>query len=79
MCLLKLLKPKTTRPIRCTIKTPQFKGSQDNFWMKQQTGSFDTESFLFTPDDNPLNDKGEVGKHGVQFGSMENFNKFRIK
>lgn len=81
MCLLKLLKrqPKETCAIQCTISTPQFMGNQDDFWMKKQTGSFNIETFLFTPDANPENDKGEVGKHSVQFESMENFKQFRIK
>lgn len=66
-------------PIQCTIETPQFRGSQDNFWMKRQSGTLDTETLLFTPDDNPENDAGEVFKHFVQFHSREQFNKFRIK
>lgn len=54
-------------------------GRQDDFWMKKQTGSLDTATYLFTPDDNPENDAGEVGKHFVQFHSIEEFKKFRIK
>lgn len=65
--------------VQCTIETPQFRGNQDNYWMKKQTGTLNTETYLFTPDDNPENDKGEVGKHSVQFASIEDFKKFIIK
>lgn len=65
--------------IQCTIETPQFRGSQDNYWMKRQTGFFDSKTLLFTPNDNPDNDKGEVGKHSVQFHSLSDFKKSRIK
>ena len=68
-----------TKEIRCTIETPQFRGSQDDFWMKKQTGWLNTDSLLFTPDRNPENDKGEVGKHGVQFHSLEDFKKAKVK
>lgn len=70
---------KSIQTIQCTIETPQFRGSQDNFWMKRQTGTFNTETKLFTPDDNHENNKGEVGKHSVQFRSMEDFKKSIIK
>lgn len=82
MRLLKLLKPRLLKVadiVQCTIGTPQFKGSQDEYWMKRQTGSFNIETMLFTPDANPENDKGEVGMHTVQFHSLRDFNKFRIK
>jgi hypothetical protein len=65
--------------IECTIRTPQFKGSQEVFEMKDQTGTFDTESLLFTPDNNFKNNDGSVFAHKVQFHSREQFNKYRIK
>lgn len=67
------------KTVKCTIKTPQFRGSQDDFWLKKQTGVFNYNTMVFTPDDNPDNDKGEVGKHGVQFHSIDDFKKARIK
>lgn len=65
--------------VACTIKTPQFRGSQEDFWMKTQTGVFNYNTMVFTPDTNPENDEGEVGKHRVQFHSESDFRKARIK
>jgi hypothetical protein len=65
--------------IECVIKSPQFMGSQDKFWLKEQSGLFDTENLLFVPDSNYKNDQGLVGKHKVQFHERHDFDKARIK
>lgn len=65
--------------IECTIRTKQFKGSQDNFELKEQTGWFDTVTLVFTPDCNFKNDQGSVKKHGVQFHTRKQFDQHRIK
>lgn len=64
--------------INCIIETPQFMGSQDKFWMKKQSGIFDTVTLRFQPNDDPMNNSGSVGKHSVQFSSIADFESARI-
>lgn len=59
--------------IKCTIRTPQHKDGKIHYW-RVQYGEFNELTFLFTPD-SPKKD----GDHNVQFHSMEDFKKYRVK
>lgn len=65
--------------MKCTISTPQFCGKEISRMFKQ-SGIFYKESLLFTPNSifNGLFGYGG-GKHKVQFNSIEDFEKARIK
>lgn len=64
--------------IECTIRTPQFEGNQYKYWLKEQSGIFDTVTLLFTPHDSFKNDQGKIGRHMVSFHNRDQFDKFRI-
>lgn len=59
--------------IKCKIKTPQHKNGKVHFW-HTQSGELDVNTFLFTPSE----PKG-AWDHKVQFSSMEDFMKYRVK
>lgn len=56
--------------MNCTIRTPQFKDGKIHYYVTQK-GIFDESTLYFTT--------SEVSGHNVQFHSMEDFNKFRVK
>ncbi len=53
----------------CEIATPQFFGSEGEFYMLRQAGEIDTETWVFTPH------KSEHKGHKVYFYTQEQFNK----
>ena len=63
--------------VQCKIKTPQFRNNEI-WYYKEQTGIFDDETLLFTAD-KVFMDFSRVGAHDVQFSSLKDFEKSKIR
>ena len=68
----KLLDVPNRQLIWCEVESPQFCGSDSDYWMLKQTGTFDRETLLFTHD-------GWIKGHDIQFASIEQFQKALLK
>lgn len=57
---------------KCTIETPQFHGSQDDYHMHRQSGWYNKATNQFVPFD------FSSGNHVVHFSGIGNLKKFLI-
>ena len=64
------------RIIDIIIRTPQFLGCQEKYDWTEQSGYFDTDINLFTPD--YIYHNGRVGPHKVQFINRSQWKKYRL-